>query len=136
MQNSDLYTPRMQRKVEWVDVEKKLVASSRLLLRAVAAPRPVSIIVILREYGRRKLYSVAGLWRRSGFVLIETVLGTHVVFFPMNSTLTYGDSTCSYIILAVPCLIDYDSQNTGITKDNQGSLSVQNRLPHLVRSAT
>ena len=63
--------------------------------------------------------TAAGLWRRSGFIVIESAFGTRIAVFPMDFVLTCGDSTWSYILFAVSCVIDPDPQHPGIIVDSQ-----------------
>jgi hypothetical protein len=63
--------------------------------------------------------TAAGTWRRSGFVVIVSVLGTRIAVFPMDFLTTCGDNTWGYILFAVSCVIDIDPQHPGSIVDDQ-----------------
>lgn len=63
--------------------------------------------------------TAAGIWRRSGFVVIVSVLGTRIAVFPMDFLATCGDNTWGYILFAVTCVIDVDQQHPGRIIDEQ-----------------
>jgi hypothetical protein len=63
--------------------------------------------------------TAAGIWRRSGFVVIVSVLGTRIAVFPMDFVATCGDNTWGYILFAVSCVIDIDPQHPGSIVDDR-----------------
>jgi len=63
--------------------------------------------------------TAAGLWRRSGFIVITSVLGTRIAVFPMDFVATCGDNTWSYVLFAISCVIDLDPHHPGILVDDQ-----------------
>lgn len=63
----------------------------------------------------------AGLWRRSGFIVITSVLGTRIAVFPMDFVATCGDNTWAYILFAVSCVIDLDPHHPGVIVDDQNT---------------
>ena len=63
--------------------------------------------------------TAAGIWRRSGFVVIVSVLGTRIAVFPMDFLATCGDNTWGYVSFAVTCVIDIDPQHPGNIIDDQ-----------------
>ena len=63
--------------------------------------------------------TAAGIWRRSGFVAIVSVLGTRIAVFPMDFLATCGDNTWGYVLFAITCVIDIDPQHPGSIIDDQ-----------------
>ncbi len=63
--------------------------------------------------------TAAGIWRRSGFVVIVSVLGTRIAVFPMDFLATCGNNTWDYVLFAVTCVIDVESQHPGKISDIQ-----------------
>lgn len=63
--------------------------------------------------------TAAGVWRRSTYVNIYSILDTEIAIFPVDFLSTCGDNTWGYVLFAIGCVVDPDPLHLGQIVDHQ-----------------